>query len=379
MGNELEVVVDGIIYQLQSHGGISRLFSEILPRMCDIDDSLHVTLLTSGKCTQALPTHLRIHHYPLLPVDDLLRPRRLWLPILQRARSLIQQSWVKNANGRIWHSTYYTMLEKWEGSVIVTVVDMIPEHFMHLFNGSGNDWFREQKRRCVLAADAVICISRTTQKDVQQFYGIDAARIQVVPLAHSHVFKLLDATDHSLKLSTAKPFLLYVGSRAHYKNFGNLLHGYGVWPRRNEVDLVVVGSGWSREEERILAELEIKDQVVLLSNVDDVSLCHLYNQAAALVYPSLYEGFGIPLLEAMACGCPVVASRIPATIEVAGECPIYFELTETDDLLAALDTALLEGRDSRRARLGLEKVKHFSWDETARRTLDVYHALSNSE
>ncbi len=347
--------------------------------MCDIDDSLHVTLLTSGKCLQALPTHLCIHHHPLLPVDDLFRPRRLWLPILQRARSRIQQSWVKNANGRIWHSTYYTMLEKWEGSVIVTVVDMIPEHFMHLFNGSGNDWFREQKRRCVLAADAVICISRTTQKDVQQFYGIDAARIQVVPLAHSPIFRLLDATDHSFKLPTAKPFLLYVGSRAQYKNFRSLLYGYSVWPRRDEADLVVVGSGWSREEKRTLAELEIKERVLLLGNVDDESLCHLYNQASAFVYPSLYEGFGIPLLEAMACGCPVVASRIPATMEVAGECPIYFEPTETDDLLAALDTVLLEGRDSRRVRLGLEQVKHFSWDETTRGTLDVYHALSNSE
>jgi alpha-1,3-rhamnosyl/mannosyltransferase len=105
----------------------------------------------------------------------------------------------------------------------------------------------------------------------------------------------------------------------------------------------------------------------------------LYNQAAAFVHPSLYEGFGIPLLEAMACGCPVVASRIPTTREVAGDCPIYFDPMQPDELITALDVALAEGRNSERVRRGLEWVKQYSWDRTARETLQVYRALFSGD
>ena len=81
----------------------------------------------------------------------------------------------------------------------------------------------------------------------------------------------------------------------------------------------------------------------------------------------------------MACGCPIIASRIPSTLEVAGECPIYFEPIEADDLLAAFDIAVAEGRDSERVRLGLERVTHYSWDKAAEQVLKVYHALSIPE
>ena len=115
----------------------------------------------------------------------------------------------------------------------------------------------------------------------------------------------------------------------------------------------------------------------LLTGIADEELAWLYNQAVALVHPSLYEGFGIPLLEAMACGCPVVASRIPSTVEVAGDIPLYFEPAEPESLPAALDAICSEDGDSKRVKLGLEHVKQYSWDRTARETLEVYRALSN--
>ncbi|MFX0202475.1 MAG: glycosyltransferase family 4 protein, partial [Candidatus Hodarchaeota archaeon] len=147
------------------------------------------------------------------------------------------------------------------------------------------------------------------------------------------------------------------------------------WAGRKEVDLVIVGESWTADEEQYLAKLGIRDRVHLIEHVDDVRLCHLYNQATAFVYPSFYEGFGIPPLEAMACGCPVVSSRIPSTFEVAGECPIYFEPNNIESLLTALDMVLFEGRDSTRVQVGFSQVKRYSWDKTARQTLDVYHEL----
>ena len=378
----MEVIVDGIIYQSQSHGGISRLFSEILPRMCDLDDSLCITLLTEGKPRQSLPEHGRIIHRVIPRFHRYLRPRRVWKPIIPAVRRFVRRLWIGRGEGQIWHSTYYTLPERWDGLQVVTVVDMIYERFADLFNGPGNDQFREWKRRCVQEADAVICISEATRQDVQRYYGLDSDSIYVVPLACSDVFRQLKQREGGLEMPTRQPFLLYIGNRgdrSHYKNFDGLIQAYSIWTHRKEIALVVVGRPWSADEERRLAELGIQDNLYLLTDVGDEEFCRLYNQAAALVYPSLYEGFGIPLLEAMACGCPIIASNIPSTIEVARECPIYFEPTEVESLLTAFDKVLSEGRNSDRVRAGVEHVKCYSWDKTARQTLEVYHALPNPD
>ena len=380
MSAGLKVVVDGIIYQHQSHGGISRLYSEILPRMCNLESLLDIEILTIGGVKQPLPDHKRIFHRPVPQVAQILRPWRLWKPFIPHIQHFVKDIWTGRGDGKIWHSTYYTLPpERWTGRQVVTVVDMIHERFPKLFNRPRDEPFREQKQRCVLAADAVICISETTRQDIQRFYGLDSNSIYVVALACSDVFRPLDQRSEELRMSTEQPFLLYVGSRSHYKNFNMLIQAYSVWLHRKEVALVVVGKPWTADEVRRLMEWRIQDRVHLLEDVDDEELCRLYNQTAAFVYPSLYEGFGIPLLEALACGCPVIASRIPSTIEVAGDCPIYFEAGDVDDLVHVFDVALAEGRNSERVQAGFEQVKCYSWDKTAKQTLDVYHALSNLE
>ena len=164
-------------------------------------------------------------------------------------------------------------------------------------------------------------------------------------------------------------------SRAHYKNFQGLLNAYSKWNGRSAMKLLVVGPLWTSEEGRLLSGLGISRLVELLTDVRDEALCTLYNQAKAFIYPSLYEGFGIPLLEAMACGCPVIASRYPTTVEIAGDCCIYFELDSPDSLIDAFDRAVSEGRDGAKARAGLEHAKRFSWEKTARETLAVYRSL----
>lgn len=372
----MEVVIDGVIYQLQAYGGISRLYSEILPRMCELDDSLQLSLLTKGQLKQPLPEHPRIKHLAIPLINRYLRPGRMWKPIVLLAERFVRQLWIGRGKGKIWHSTYYTMPEKWEGSMVITVVDMIPERFAGLFNGPENNQFREQKRLCVQEADAVICISETTRQDVRRFYGLNTDSICVVPLACSDVFRQLEHCEVGLKMPIRKPFLLYVGIRAHYKNSDALIQAYSIWSQRKDVALVFVGKPWLADEENHLAALGIQDWVHLLTDTDDETLCHLYNQAAAFVFPSFYEGFGMPLLEAMACGCPIIASHIPSTIEVAGDCPIYFEPTEVDDLVRAFNVALSEGRSTECVQAGLKRVKSYSWDKTATKILEVYREVS---
>jgi len=374
----MEIVVDGIIYRMQSKGGISRVFSEILPRMCNIDNSLQIRILSQGLLRQTPPQHQHITHRSIPNIERYLRPKRIWKPLIPAANGFIRKVLIGQGTGKIWHSTYFTMLQGWNGYSVVTVHDMIFERFRDFYSGPNAEQFRERKRQCICDADAVICVSEATREDVRNFYKLDSGSIYVVPNACSDVFKQLEQNVNTAMLPTKQPFLLYVGVRSHYKNFDMLIRVYSKWHWRKDVALVLVGAKpWSDDERRQLAQLQIQSRVHLLQDVDDESLCRLYNSAAVFVYPSLCEGFGIPLLEAMACGCPIVASRIPSTIEVAGNCPIYFDPAQEDDLLNALDVALSQGRNSERLRAGFEKAKSYSWDRTAAQTLKVYRAVCN--
>lgn len=375
----MKAIIDGLIYQRQEHGGISRIYREILPRMCDFNESLRVTLFTTGSLRQELPQHARIAHRRLFPVDTVLRPGRLWRGIRTQLRRWVLTRATRGESNGIWHSTYYTRPTTWGGKEVVTVHDMIHERFPDLFDGGHHDAFRKQKRDAILEGDAVICVSETTRDDLLHYYPVEPAQTHVVPNACSGVFRKLNDGTARIEGPTAKPFLLYVGRRSHYKNFRGLVRAYSGWQGRGEFDLVVVGRPWKRKEIDVLDDLQIADRVHLMAGIPDHELARLYNQAAAFVFPSLYEGFGIPLLEAMACGCPIVASDIPSTREVAGGLPYYFDPAETGSLIEALERACSEGRGSERLRQGLRHVRGYSWDETASRTLEVYRALSNVE
>jgi glycosyltransferase involved in cell wall biosynthesis len=372
----LEVVIDGVIFQFQSRGGVSRIYSEILPRMCDQDDYLRITLLLKeGRAPrQPLPAHRFITHRAVPHVNPYLRPGRLWGKHALSVRRLVDRLWIGYGAGKIWHSTYFTQPDHWRGAQVVTVVDMIYELYPNLFNEPDDEQFRERKRRAVTDASAVICISETTRADVQNYYGIGSDKTFVVPLAHSDSFR--PPEDEEKSRHEGGPFLLYVGRRTHYKNFDLLLEAYSSWSRRTDIDLIVVSdSHWTPEEERRLAKLDLCSHVHLLTDIDDDHLRRLYGQAAAFVYPSLYEGFGIPLLEAMACGCAVVASDIPTSREVAGDCAIYFEPDSSEDLRNALERVVTEGPKATRRAAGINRARAFSWNETARRTLEVYRSL----
>jgi glycosyltransferase involved in cell wall biosynthesis len=284
--------------------------------------------------------------------------------------------WIGDGQDEIWHSSFYTYLPGWKGKEVVTVHDMAPERFAELFTDPMDAVGREQKRRCIERADAIICDSQATRDDIECIYPVKNIPVSVIPLAHSATFRVLPAGQLDRQEQPMRPFFLYVGSRLHYKNFSGLLEIYAAWDKRKQIDLKVVGPAWTKAEKRTQAALGIEQQVSLQTNINDNELCGLYNTAVALVFPSLVEGFGLPLLEALACGCPVVASHISSTVEVAGDCPVYFELDDRDSLLTALDQVISEGRNTPRTQAGLERAASFSWERTAQATLDVYRKVS---
>ena len=146
----MNVTVDGIIYQDQSHGGISHLWDEILLRMCAQEDSLSIDLLTSGECKKTPPVHPQINHRVLFPIDSLLRPTRFWRSTRFHIRAYFQYLASKNRINGIWHSTFFTLPYIWTGPVVLTVHDMIYERFAEdIFNSPVYADLRRYTQQCL--------------------------------------------------------------------------------------------------------------------------------------------------------------------------------------------------------------------------------------
>ena len=373
--SKFNVVVDGAIFHLQSHGGISRIYQEVLPRIVDLEPSIHIDLLMYGHPRQALPNHPRIEIHRL-PIETWIRPRWVLAPIFNLLKAAHQRSMIDRRVRRIWHSTYHTRPLSFNGPRVVLVADMLHEIFPELFTTREEREFRAIKRRCIREADAVLCISQTTREDVLRFNPeLDPERASVVPLAHSDLFRHSAEGPANEAAPRQKPFILTFGSINAYKGFDTAVRAYRKWGRRHEIDLVVVGGGFVDDEIEGLRSPDDHGTVRLLRPVDDEDLRALYLSAEAFLFPSLYEGFGIPLLESMACGCPVVASRIPATVEVAGEVPTYFEPGDHSSLIDALESVIDSGRNNPAIEQGLAHARKFSWDETAQIILGTYTRL----
>jgi glycosyltransferase involved in cell wall biosynthesis len=370
----LHILLDGRIFEEQPLGGISRIYHEILPRICEMDENVLFSILSSGSLLQALPQHPQItSHHSRIDVHHLLRPQTLFWSMQDYLRAELLTRAVRNGKRTVWHATYFQLQTRWQGPKVTTVYDLIPEQFPQFFDKNYDDILRKRKKHAILTADKVICISESVRSDVMNLYGLPAEQVIAIPLACGDSFRMLTREEIDADFWVDKPFLLYVGRREHYKNFNRLLHSYAAWPPRKEIALLVVGSPWSAEEEGEIHAMGLEQHLIHRSGVSDEELCALYNQALAFVYPSLSEGFGIPLLEALACGCPVVASRIPAFVEVAGDAPYYFDPLHEEDLRAALDAACVSGKNpSRRDDI----LSAYSWDRNAQATLKIYRELA---
>lgn len=169
-------------------------------------------------------------------------------------------------------------------------------------------------------------------------------------------------------------FILYVGKRNTYKNFLFLIEAFNTLAATNRtLALVCAGGGkFTREEQRKIAKYHLTGRITHVQ-VDDTALSYLYTKAQAFVFPSLYEGFGIPILEAFACGCPAVLSKKSSLPEVGGDAARYFDPENAESLVATLAEVLEDKKLSGSLRIkGFERIKLFSWEKTASMTIETY-------
>jgi glycosyltransferase involved in cell wall biosynthesis len=225
--------------------------------------------------------------------------------------------------------------------------------------------------------DVVITISENTKKDIVKYLKYPKEKIKRIYLGVDERFKPLEKTDNVLnKYNIISPYILYVGTLQPRKNITLFIKAFYKLKRNGiEHKLVVAGGkGWKYKEiYKTINKLKLQKEVIFTGYVEDDDLPYLYNAADLFIYPSLYEGFGLPLLEAMACGCPVITSNTSSLPEVVGDAGIMIDPYNVDALVGAMREVL--SNDNLRENMikrGLERAKMFSWEKTARETLKVY-------
>ncbi len=236
----------------------------------------------------------------------------------------------------------------------------------------------QDKGQLAQTAPLIIAISELTKQDIVNHHQVDPARIRVIH--HGNPYEQLVLDNEPASSPFDFPYLLFVGNRWAYKNFSLCVQAVASLLRRHSIHLVCAGGGSFTEEETTLLEQNRVTGLVHYQAIRNGDLPRLYQHAVAFVFPSLYEGFGLPILEAFSCRCPCVLSTAGALPEVAGsEAAIYFDPDDADSMAVAVET-VIAGSAALRNRLvtaGTARLSLFSWQKTINETVNVYRQLMN--
>ncbi|MBJ7390089.1 MAG: glycosyltransferase family 4 protein [Chthoniobacterales bacterium] len=352
----MRVLYDGFIFGLQGAGGINRYFSELISRLPSGD--LPVVYGSFARSLQ-VPRH------PRISVRRLFRFGRLAEPYAAK--------WASGFD--VFHPTYYHLTpplawSRVRSPVVLTVHDFTFERLGHRHEKSAK--LLAAQKTAIGRADLIICVSRSTQADLHEFYPQAAERSRVIHLAAPELPAGIPPEEDG-------PYILFVGSRSFYKNFSLAVRALSALSKRTcGLRLVVAGTPWTESEIRLIHEEGVGGLVTLVESPGDEQLAGLYAAAVCLLYPSEYEGFGLPLLEAMSVGTPVIALRSSSIPEVAGPGAILLDPCDASPENVADAMQQLLEEPSLREKLSSAGRKHaslFGWEYTASETIDAYRSV----
>lgn len=368
----MKLILDSQAFNYQKYGGVSRYYTEIFS-VLQKNESVEVE--TPWFFTK------NIYYKESSLFNKKQKQKTFWLGLLSSLGISIRKKSQKlnfsetkkialEYNFDVFIPTYYDpyfldfINEK---PFVLTVYDMIHELFPEYF--SDGEKVKANKLVLIEKATRIIAVSQNTKKDILKLYPhIDASKIDVI--YHGTSIK----ANENKKINLPADYILYVGSRAKYKNFDFLVESVKELLKKDpNLYLVCAGGGeFSKEEKEFLKKIELENQIIQ-KDFEESELGEFYKKAKCFVFPSLYEGFGIPVLESMACGCPVVLGNHSSFPEVAENAGVYFEMNSKEDLKDKIEK-LLES-DALRAEFtakGLEQVKKFTWENASQQCLEVY-------
>jgi len=360
----MKLLYDHQIFSLQKYGGVSRYFYELIKNF-ESQGEIEVEtpiLSTNNEYIQSMVNSKKSSPFLKLRGEETYKRKQYKLN-RDHTKKILEKE-----NFDLFHPTYYDnyFLKVLKKPFVLTVFDMIHEQYPEFYSPKDPTAFR--KKQLLSEAQKIIAISEHTKNDIIKFYGISEDRVKVIHLANSLRFQ-----KEKSKRSQEKPYLLFVGRRDLYKNFYFFIQSTTDFLRENGISVICTGSPFSDGEIEFFKNLKLEELLYHQFAVDE-ELAALYHHALAFVFPSYYEGFGFPVLEAFACECPVIACRATSIPEVAGNAALYFEPKGPHSILNALKEVLKLDREIC-VKKGLEQLKKFSWTKTAKETLDVYKSV----
>jgi glycosyltransferase involved in cell wall biosynthesis len=366
----MNIIYDYQVFSFQKYGGVSRYFCETAGHIAKADVS-KIEIFAPFYINEYAHNIKNVHIHGI-KISEVPRLSCIVLWVNEAVSRFFLRP---RQNVDIFHETYFSKADNCPRSAkrVITVYDMVHEKFPESF--AVWDKTRENKAYAVNRADHVICISESTQRDLIKLLGVPKEKTSVVYLGYSLTFK---KEVSSIPPINKRPFILYVGGRNKYKNFEGMLRAFASSKLlKNEFSIVCFGGGgFDSRELALIASLNIPTESIKYECGDDEILASLYASAAAFVYPSLYEGFGIPPLEAMSSGCPVVSSNTSSLPEVVGDAAEMFDPANEADMCAAIERVVSSPEKAQQLVVrGYERIKNFSWEKCALDTLNVYEKV----
>jgi len=358
--------------------GIGRYVAGLLPALSTqlAQDERLVLLCTSAAqaaqfdALRASNAAVSVHYVQA----DAFSPAQQW-----QVRRLVGSLAAPN-EALVYHSPYYLM-PYWTGvRTVLTVHDLIPLLLPETVSPRARLFFRVAHRLALRSADQVISVSKATAQDLAGIIGVDRRRIIIIPHGVDRRFHPQPQAEiERVRTAYDLPvrFILYLGINKPHKNLINLVHAIAMLPA-HAPPLIIAGAWDNRypETKELVTQLALTDRVRFLGPVNDVDLPGLYSAATVFVFPSRYEGFGFPVLEAMACGTPVACSNVSSLPEIVGEAAIQVDPLDAEQIAQAIHTVLAspELRESMRE-AGLAQSGTFSWARCAAQTLAAYRSM----
>jgi glycosyltransferase involved in cell wall biosynthesis len=366
----MKIAFDYQIFGLQKFGGISRYYTKLAQGLISLNQEVMVlSPMHKNSYLEELPDAnkfgRRFQEYPN-KTDHFFSVYNY----------LFSKYYLQKWKPGIVHETYYSKMSVAPSSsrVVITVHDMIDEIFSR--KSPSHYASINAKRLAIERAAHIICVSTNTKTDLMNIYNTPAKKISVI---HHGVDKIDSSSMiQSCKPGFSEPFILYVGKRSGYKNFKGFISAIAKSKRLSR-DFKVVAFGGGRlssSELNMIKELGLSEEKIHQTDGDDQKLANLYKTASAFIYPSFYEGFGMPVLEAMEYGCPVISSIKSSLPEVVGDAGEYFDPADFECISQAIENVVYSTlRTSDLILRGNRRASLFSWDKTTKATLDVYMSL----
>ncbi|MBD3328963.1 glycosyltransferase [Candidatus Dojkabacteria bacterium] len=397
----MKILYDFQIFTQQRFGGISRYFNELINKLpskndCEIDigfkysENFYLNNSEAGKLLENPPDLSAINEYKNFLHGFHFKGKGRLFNLVRKLRNRETCDFSKvNFNSSnenisvtlqkvisgdydILHPTYYDpyFLEHIDNKpYVITVFDFIHEIFPEYFPLS--DPTSIYKKKILGKASKLIAISEQTKMDLIKFYEIPEDKVDVVYLSASLT------KEHTSEVKLPDKFIFYVGGRLQYKNFYFLIRAVQKFIKKHQEFYIVCcgGGSFTEEERQYFKEIGINSKIIHLSP-SDKELSYIYQRANVFVYPSLYEGFGIPVIEAFRTGAPTLLSNTPCFKEVAKDNVFYFEPKSIKSLVDSLEKAVFDKSErQKKVNSAYKRAKDFSWERTVKETIKVYQSI----